>query len=86
MRPRVEDENQRLEPGTYSGSPILVDGKIYAISEDGVTTVVKAGREFEILATNSLPGYTLSTPAFSHGHIYIRAGDHLYAIAEGAGN
>ncbi len=76
-------ENQRLEPGTYSGSPILADGKIYAISEDGVTTVVRAGREFEILAKNSLPGYTLSTPAFSHGQIYIRAGDHLYAIAEG---
>ena len=77
-------ENQRLEPGTYSASPILADGKIYAISEDGVTTVVRAGREFEILAKNSLPGYTLSTPAFSHGRIYIRAGDHLYAIAEGA--
>ena len=41
--------NQRLEPGTYSGSPILADGKIYAISEDGVTTVVRAGREFEDL-------------------------------------
>ncbi len=77
-------ENQRLEPGTYSASPILADGKIYAISEDGVTTVVKAGREFEILAKNSLPGYTLSTPAFSHGQIYIRAGERLYAIGEGA--
>jgi outer membrane protein assembly factor BamB len=74
---------QRLEPGTYSSSPLLADGKIYAMNEDGVTTVVKAGREFEILATNSLDGYTLSTPAISHGHFYIRAGEHLYAIAEG---
>jgi outer membrane protein assembly factor BamB len=74
--------NQRIEPGTYSASPILVEGKIYIISEDGVTTVYKAGREFEILATNSLPGYTLSTPAVSNGHFYIRAGDRLYAIAE----
>ena len=46
--------------GASYASPILVDGKIYAISEDGVTTVVKAGRDFEILAKNSLPGYTLS--------------------------
>ena len=45
----------------------------------------RVGREFEILATNSLPGYTLSTPSISNGHIYIRAGDRLYAIAEGAG-
>ena len=40
-------------------------------------------REFEILATNSLDGYTLSTPAVSQGHIYIRAGARLYAITEG---
>ena len=72
--------NQRIEPGTYSASPILADGKIYATSEDGVTTVYRAGREFEILATNALPGYTLSTPSVSDGHLYIRAGRTLYAI------
>ncbi|MDA1095470.1 MAG: PQQ-binding-like beta-propeller repeat protein [Acidobacteria bacterium] len=72
--------DQRIEPGTYSASPILADGKIFATSEDGVTTVYRAGREFEILATNSLPGYTLSTPSVSSGHLYIRAGSTLYAI------
>lgn len=76
--------NQRLEPGTYSSSPTMADGKIYAMSEDGVTSVVKAGREFEIMATNSLDGYTLSTPAVSHGMIYIRAGEALYAIGDGS--
>ena len=75
---------QRLAPGTYSASPTLADGKIYAINEEGVTTVFGAGPEFEVLATNSLDGYTLSTPSVSHGHIYIRAGEFLYAIAEGA--
>ncbi|MDP6579064.1 MAG: PQQ-binding-like beta-propeller repeat protein [Vicinamibacterales bacterium] len=73
---------QRLEPGTYSASPILADGKLYATSEDGVTTVYRAGREFEILARNALPGYTLSTPSVSDGHLYIRAGGTLYAIGE----
>ena len=34
---------QRLRPGTYSGSPVLADGKIYITNEDGVTSVVKAG-------------------------------------------
>ena len=77
--------DQRLEPGTYSASPILADGKLYATSEDGVTTVYRAGREFEILAKNSLPGYTLSTPSVSDGHLYIRAGSTLYAIG-GQGN
>ena len=79
----VASPDQRLEPGTYSASPILADGKIYATSEDGVTTVYRAGREFEIVATNSLPGYTLSTPAVAGGNLYIRAGRALYAIGGG---
>jgi outer membrane protein assembly factor BamB len=73
---------ERLTPGTYSASPILADGKIYATSEDGVTTVVRAGREFEILATNDLEAYTLSTPAISRGQIFIRVTGALYAIGE----
>ena len=77
--------DQRLEPGTYSASPILADGKIYASSEDGVTTVYRAGREFEVLATNALPGYTLSTPSVAGGYLYIRAGSTLYAIGPGDG-
>ena len=28
---------QRLRPATYSGSPVLADGKIYVTNEDGVT-------------------------------------------------
>ena len=74
--------NQRIEPGTYSASPILADGKVYATSEDGNTTVYRTGRQFEILATNSLPGYTLSTPSAAGGHLYIRAGGILYAIGD----
>ena len=74
--------NQRIEPGTYSASPVLADGKIYATSEDGVTTVYRAGREFDVIATNSLPGYTLSTPSVAGGYLYIRAGSVLYAIGE----
>jgi outer membrane protein assembly factor BamB len=75
---------ERLTPGTYSASPILADGKIYATSEDGITTVVRAGREFEILATNDLGAYTLSTPAISRGQIFIRVTGALYAIGEAA--
>ena len=78
--------DQRIEPGTYSASPILADGKIYATSEDGVTTVYRAGREFEVIATNSLPGYTLSTPSVAGGFLYIRAGGTLYAIGGQDGN
>ena len=64
---RIEDGTtvwgrERLEPGLYNASPLLADGQIYSISEDGVTTVIDAGDEFKILSVNrlndlALPGF-----------------------------
>lgn len=73
---------QRIKTGTYSASPVLADGKIYATSEDGVTTVFAAGPKFESLAENDLAGYTLSSPAISGGRIYIRTTQFLYSIGK----
>ncbi len=75
-------DRKRIEPGTYSSSPILADGKIYATSEDGTTTVLKAGPEFEILAVNKLESHTLATPSPVGDEIFIRTAEHLYCIAE----
>ncbi len=75
---------QRLNPGTYSASPVLADGKIYITNEDGLTNVVKAGPKFEILAENQLDGYCLSTPAISDGQIFIRTAENLYCIGKRA--
>lgn len=71
---------QRLRPATYSASPVLADGKIYATSEDGLTSVVRAGPKFEVLAENDLDDYTLSSPAVSEGQVFIRTNGFLYAI------
>jgi len=71
---------QRLRPGTYSGSPVLADGKIYITNEDGVTSVVKAGPAFQLLAENEFDDYSLSSPAISGGTIYFRTTKFLWAI------
>lgn len=71
---------QRLRSATYSGSPVLADGKIFITDEDGVTTVLKAGPVFQKLAENDLEDYTLSSPAISDGQIFIRTASYLYAI------
>ncbi len=73
---------QRLKPGTYSGSPVLADGKIYITDEDGLTTVIAAGPKFEVLAENPLGEFCLSSPAISEGKIYIKTSGHLYAIGK----
>jgi outer membrane protein assembly factor BamB len=71
---------QRVRSGTYSGSPVVADGKIYVTNEDGMTVVVKAGPTFQVLAENDLDDYTLSSPAISDGQIFIRTSKFLYAI------
>lgn len=73
---------KRIKPGTYSASPVLADGKIYITSEEGITTVLKAGPEFEILAENNMNEYTLSTIAISDGQLFLRTDKYLYAIGQ----
>jgi outer membrane protein assembly factor BamB len=73
---------QRVRPGTYSSSPVLADDKIYVTNEDGVTTVVRAGPKFEVLAENQLNDYCLSSPAISDGQVFIRTAQYLYCIGK----
>ena len=67
-------------PQRYMASPVAFDGKILIVSADGDVFVVKAGREFEVLRTNSIAEPISTTPALSGGRIYIRGEQHLYAI------
>ena len=73
---------QRLRPAIYSASPVLADGKIYITDEEGVTSVIKAGPEFELLAENETDEYTLSSIAVSDGQLFLRTEGHLYAIGK----
>jgi outer membrane protein assembly factor BamB len=73
---------QRLKPGTYNSSPILAGDRIYVLNEDGLTTVMKSGREFGVLAENPLGEYVLGSAAASDGQIFIRTGQHVYCIGK----
>lgn len=75
-------QGQRIELGSYSSSPLLADGKLYAINEEGTTTVVKAGKEFEVLGVSKLDGYTLASPVAVDNQLFIRTGEALYCIAK----
>ena len=69
--------------GIVSASPIISEGRMYILNEQGVTTVVATGPEFKILATSELDGsYTLASPAVSGKQIFIRTETHLYCIGK----
>ena len=73
---------QRLAVGTYSSSPLLADGKLYVTSEDALTSVIKAGPDFELLAENALEGFTLASPVANGGQVLLRTGTALYCIGK----
>jgi len=69
--------------GGYSSSPVAAEGKIYFANEDGKVAVVKAGREWEVLAVNELDEAIHATPALSGGQVYLRTSEGLYRFEEG---
>jgi outer membrane protein assembly factor BamB len=71
---------QKRIGGAFSASPVAADGRIYLTSEEGDTSVLRAGPEFEVLAVNHLGETTLASPAVLGGRIYIRTQSHLFAI------
>lgn len=71
----------RTAQGVVSASPVLAGGRLYITNENGVTTVLRAGRAFEVLSTNRLDGsYTLSSMAVAGDRIFMRTATHLYCI------
>ena len=72
--------DQRIFGDRYRASPVYVDGKIICTSRQGVVTVVKAGKNFEVLSTNRMNDDVTASPGISNGRIYIRGWKYLYAI------
>jgi outer membrane protein assembly factor BamB len=66
--------------GSYSASPLFAGGKIYFQSEEGKAVVLKAGRQFERLATNDLGERALASYAAANGALFLRTEGHLYRI------
>jgi len=71
---------QSRTEGIFSASPVAGDGKIYLLSETGETIVLKAGREYQVLATNDLGERMVASPAISQGQIFIRTDSNLFCI------
>jgi outer membrane protein assembly factor BamB len=66
--------------GKFTASLTHAAGHIYACSREGVVTVVKAGRKFEIVATNQLDGGLYASPAIVDSKLFIRSDTALYCF------
>ncbi len=68
----------------YYASPVAADGKIFMVSASCKVTVLKAGAQWEILATNDLDEECWATPAIAGNSLIIRTRGALYSFADGA--
>jgi hypothetical protein len=64
----------------YYASPVAGDGKIYATSQEGHITVLKAGSDWEVITRNDMDEETFATPALEDGKIYVRTRSALYCF------
>lgn len=76
---RVWADEQKLGEH-HSASPVLADGNIYLTDDDGITYVVRANPNFEIVGRNPLGEKCFSSPAIAHGQIFVRTTGHLWCI------
>ncbi|HAM74017.1 MAG TPA: serine/threonine protein kinase [Verrucomicrobiales bacterium] len=78
-------DKQRLKvEGTagFTSSPWAYRGRIFCLSEDGDTYVVKAGDTYTLERVNPLGEMCMATPAIAGPRLLVRALEHVYCIQE----
>ncbi len=69
----------RLE-GSFAASPLIADDKLYAVNEEGTTSVVDISGQPKILSVNRLSGPILASPVAAGGCLFLRTDQFLYCI------
>jgi len=73
---------ERTHTSQHRSSPLFVDGHLIWCAKDGRCTVLKAGREFGVVAENDLNEPITASPIVANGTLYLRSYNALYAIRE----
>ena len=71
-------------PGTrgFTASPWASDGEVFCLDETGATVLLRAGPQFEILATNRLEETMWASAAIADRRILLRGVEYLYCIGK----
>lgn len=74
--------------GEFSASPLAMGNRIYCFDQAGLTSVVAAGKEFKVIAKNTLGDGFMASPAVADKALFIRSKSKLYRVESrpGAGS
>jgi outer membrane protein assembly factor BamB len=68
--------------GKFSASPIYCGGKVFFFDQDGKATIIKASREYQVVAANRLEDGFMASPAVSGSALFLRTKSALYRIED----
>ncbi len=71
--------------GESHASLVSANGLVYFLNDKGVTTVVKPGPTFNVVARNEIGERCFASPALSQGRIFLRGGQHLFCLGAAEG-
>ena len=66
--------------GSFYGSPVWVNGRLYCIAKNGDVVVLAAADKFELLSRVPLGELSYATPAVAGGVMYLRTQSQLFSL------
>jgi outer membrane protein assembly factor BamB len=73
---------KRLDGLAFSGSPVVVEDRIYCIDESGVVIALAASRRFQELGRMPLGEPSRSTPAIAGDRMFLRTESQLFCVGQ----
>ena len=66
--------------GNFFGSPVWIDGRLFAVSTAGEIVVVEASEKFNLLHRHALHEVCHTTPAVALGRLFLHTEKHLLSL------
>jgi outer membrane protein assembly factor BamB len=66
--------------GNFAAGALVIDGKVYAISEQGEMFVFAAAEQYKLIARSSVDEPVYATPSVANGRLYIRTHKSLICL------
>lgn len=68
--------------GVFHASPVLANGNLYFLNDEGTMRIVKAGPKYELVSQIEMGERTFASPAIVDCQIFLRTATSLYCIGK----
>ena len=66
--------------GEFSASPLVADGRVYVFDQNGKASVLATGKDFKVLARNTLGDGFMASAAVTDNALLLRSKTKLYRV------